>query len=243
MSQDPNQPPQPQWDPQRGQWYIPGQQQYAPPQGYPQQPYGQQGYSGQPYGQAPQDQGPQGRHGQPEYGQPNGPGSTQYPGQPDYVPRPQLPKASKHRKWPWVVGAVVLLFIIIAATSGGTTPAPTTSAAAPAASGSAAPAAPAASESAAPAATGVVYEVAGSGRATSITYGEGGGVSQQNGTRLPWTKTAKAADGFGIYALTAQSSGSGEISCKITVNGEEIATQTSSGQYSVVSCSGTSSPF
>jgi hypothetical protein len=49
-------------------------------------------------------------------------------------------------------------------------------------------------------------------------------------------------DGSG-YSLTAQSNGSGEITCRITVDGEEIARQTSTGQYAVVSCSGSDTGF
>jgi hypothetical protein len=53
-----------------------------------------------------------------------------------------------------------------------------------------------------------------------------------------------AADGgFGVYSLTAQSGGSGAITCRITVDGEVISEQTSNGQYAVVSCSGSGSPF
>ena len=49
-------------------------------------------------------------------------------------------------------------------------------------------------------------------------------------------------DGSG-YSLTAQSNGSGEITCRVTVDGEEIARQTSTGQYAVVSCSGSDTGF
>ena len=45
---------------------------------------------------------------------------------------------------------------------------------------------------------------------------------------------------FQPLSLTAQSGsgGNGEISCRITRNGEEITSSTSSGPYAVVSCSG-----
>lgn len=171
------------------------------------------------------------------YGQPTG----QWP------PRPPAPK--KSRKWPWVLGGVVVLIVLIAAISGGgETAAPTgTTGAAPATSAPSAPSGAGdgsdAPSSSAGASSGVVYEVTGSGRATSISYGGAGGISQANGERLPWTETADAADGFGIYSLTAQSNGSGEITCRITVDGQEIARQTSTGQYAVVSCSGSDSGF
>lgn len=216
VSQPPG--PGPQWDPQSQRWYLPAGEGPPPPGNASGQ--GSPGPYGQPQGQ---------QQGQP------------YPGQPSYIPQPPPPK-KKRKKWPFILGAVVLLFIIIiAVNSGGGTPSPTgsTGAASAASPGAAAPG----TSSSAPAASGVVYEVTGSGQATSISYGSNGGISQENGARLPFTKTAPAQDGFGIYSLTAQTSGSGSISCKITANGKEIANQTSNGQYAVVSCSGSSSPF
>jgi hypothetical protein len=98
--------------------------------------------------------------------------------------------------------------------------------------------------SSAQAASGVVvYEVAGTGQANSISYGGTGGISQANGEQLPWTMQASATRGFGVYSLTAQNGGSGAITCRITVNGQPIAQQTSTGQYAVVSCSGSSSSY
>lgn len=207
---------------------LPEQGQYAPPPSYAAQ--------GQPT---------------PGYGQPGGPPSGGPPrggyGQPTGQWPPQPPAPKKSRKWPWFVGGAVLLVILIAAIGGGgsSTPTGSTGAAPTAAPSSSAPAGGGSTgaSSSAPASSGVVYEVTGSGRATSISYGSDGGISQANGERLPWTESAEAADGFGIYSLTAQSSGSGEITCRITVDGEEIARQTSRGQYAVVSCSGTSSGF
>jgi hypothetical protein len=103
MPQDPNQPPQPQWDAQQGQWVLPGQAQ--PPYPGQQQSYGQQGSYG--YGQ-PRG----GAQGQP-YGQPSG----QWP--------PQAPQApQRRRKWPWIVGAVVVLFIVVGIANGGNSGAP-----------------------------------------------------------------------------------------------------------------------
>ena len=104
MSYDPNQAPQPQWDPQQGRWVLP--EQGAPHVG------GAQGYGDQHgYGQPPQGPyGPwDGRYSQQAQG---GAGGPQYPGQPRYVPQPS--PQPQRRKWPWIVGAVVLLFIVIA---------------------------------------------------------------------------------------------------------------------------------
>ena len=88
MTQDPSQPPQPQWDAQQGRWVLPGQP----------QPAGQ----GQPYGQT-------GTYG---YGQSSGPMPSQPYGQPYGQGSPQLtPK--KSRKWPLVVGGIFVLLVII----------------------------------------------------------------------------------------------------------------------------------
>jgi hypothetical protein len=225
-----SQPPTPQWDAQQGRWVLPEQAQYAPPPGYAQAPTGHGPASGGPRhgGQNPAYGAPQAGYGQP---------TGQWP------PPPPAPK--KSRKWPWIVGGVVLLIVLISAINSGGSPAPTgATGAAPSAAPSSAPsAAGGGAESSAPAASGVVFEVTGSGRATSISYGTNGGVSQANGERLPWTESVEASDGFGVYSLTAQSNGSGEITCRITVDGEEIARQTSTGQYAVVSCSGSDTGF
>lgn len=100
----------------------------------------------------------------------------------------------------------------------------------------------------APATTGgdvITYEVSGSGTAGNITYVKDDtmGMEQVNGTSLPWTKDVTFDAGvltFQPLSLMAQSGsgGSGEISCRILRNGEEITSSTSSGPYAVVSCNG-----
>lgn len=88
----------------------------------------------------------------------------------------------------------------------------------------------------------IVFEVTGNGvtKASSISYGIGGNQSQDNGAALPWQKQSTSNDSFLILSLVAQSgSGSGSISCKITVDGKVVVDNTSQGQYAVVTCSGT----
>lgn len=88
----------------------------------------------------------------------------------------------------------------------------------------------------------IVFEVTGSGvtKASSISYGVGGNQSQDNGATLPWQKQSTSDDPFLIVSLVAQSgSGSGSISCKITVDEKVVVDNTSQGQYAVVTCSGT----
>ena len=87
----------------------------------------------------------------------------------------------------------------------------------------------------------VTYEVTGTGTAQNITYGGNGGTSQQTNATLPWTVTDPAPQGFGFYSLTAMNgTGAGEIRCRIKIGERLLVENVSSGQYAVVSCSGTS---
>lgn len=112
-SQDPNRPPQPQWDPQQGQWVLPGEQ---------------SAHGGLQQGQCVQ----QGYEQQAQHGQPQGPQQpTQGYGQPPGQWPPQQPAqapASRGRKWPWIVGGIVALVVIGSMVNGGgRTPTTTTS--------------------------------------------------------------------------------------------------------------------
>lgn len=88
----------------------------------------------------------------------------------------------------------------------------------------------------------VTYEVTGSGSTASITYTSDANFNQaqEQGAQLPWTKQVTLGDGFlSVASLTAQSGGSdGEITCRITQDGEVISENTSSGMYAVVTCGG-----
>ncbi|SFT45328.1 CD20-like family protein [Actinopolyspora lacussalsi subsp. righensis] len=85
----------------------------------------------------------------------------------------------------------------------------------------------------------VLYEVTGSGGASSITYGKGTQTSQQTNAELPWSKETGIADSVQFYSLTAQNGQSGgDITCKITVDGEVLAENTSNGQHAMVTCNG-----
>lgn len=86
--------------------------------------------------------------------------------------------------------------------------------------------------------TQVTFEVTGPKRASSISYGVGADQAQDNGVKLPWTKTVTSTDALLIGVVTAQSgAGSGAITCKIKVDGKEVKTNKSSGEYAVVTCS------
>ena len=89
----------------------------------------------------------------------------------------------------------------------------------------------------------VTYEVTSDGSAGAVTYitVANGTVGQEQNTNaaLPFTYTFEAQDGFNAYSLVGQAgAGASTISCKITVNGEVLVEQTSTGQYAVVTCAG-----
>lgn len=96
----------------------------------------------------------------------------------------------------------------------------------------------------------VTYEVTSDGpTASSVTYMtlNNGGTGQEQATdaALPFTKELTLEDGgafsTNVFSLVAQAAeGATTISCKITAKGEAIAEQTSTGEYAVVSCSGSS---
>lgn len=210
--------------------------------------YGSRGQQ-QNHGRQPAQQpGPYGNYPPPEQGQygaggPNQPPPPQYQFAGGYQP-PQPPARKKHKKWPWIVGAVALLFLIMAVFGGGETP-PTTPAAGVGQPSSAAPAAPSEDASASEAPAGgsgtVVYEVTGEGRATNVTYSSNGsgGQSQRTNVRLPFRDEIQAEEFFGFYSVVAQNGQSGgTITCKITKDGEVIGEGESEGAFAVVTCNG-----
>lgn len=85
----------------------------------------------------------------------------------------------------------------------------------------------------------VVYEVSGAESAGNITYSADGstGIAQENGVALPWSTEVQFAEGaLRVATLSAQNAGAGDITCRITVDGEVVAELTSSGEFAVVSC-------
>lgn len=143
------------------------------------------------------------------------------------------------------IAAAALLALSLTGCGAASTP----TADAPADSSSAAPV----EEAAAPAEEAdaprtVTYDVTSdAGTASNITYmtfNDGGsGTEQATDAAVPFTKAVEIKeDGafeMSIFSLTAQGSADATtITCKITVDGEVISEQTSTGQYAVVSCSG-----
>lgn len=93
----------------------------------------------------------------------------------------------------------------------------------------------------------VTYRVTGSGRATSITYltadSSGSGTDQVSNRKLPWKKTVAIKDTSAfsttVFSLVAQTGASGgRVTCEIEADGKVISKHSSSGAYTVVSCSG-----
>lgn len=86
------------------------------------------------------------------------------------------------------------------------------------------------------AATEVTFEVTGSGSVGVITYSRGPAVAQVSGVELPWEQTAPAAEGPAEYSVSAAGA-SGELSCRIVVDGVVLAEETA-GDYGAISCAG-----
>jgi hypothetical protein len=89
--------------------------------------------------------------------------------------------------------------------------------------------------------THVVYEITDARSAGTVTYssGQGGSIGQEQSQHLPWHKEFDVDSGsLFVPTLSAQNSGSGAITCKITVDGQVVAQVTSHGAYAIASCTG-----
>lgn len=93
----------------------------------------------------------------------------------------------------------------------------------------------------------VTYEVDGSSSSADLTISTpGGGTSQRGDSAVPLTNKSGTAgliftfDSGEFVYISAQrgDDNSGDITCHIKVGGIEIATETSSGPYSIATCSG-----
>ncbi|MFB9713986.1 MmpS family transport accessory protein [Arthrobacter methylotrophus] len=93
----------------------------------------------------------------------------------------------------------------------------------------------------------VVYEVEGTAKVVDITMSTASGISQQSNLKVPITAKDSGERGLtvtvnpGAYvSILAQNQGSsGTVTCRITVDGTVVSTVTSSGAYTIASCSGT----
>lgn len=89
----------------------------------------------------------------------------------------------------------------------------------------------------------VVYSVTGSGTANDITYdtlqqGSGqNGEAQVTDVNLPWTKTITASGLFTVFSVNATvGQDGGSLTCTITEDGKQIATNTASGAFASADC-------
>ena len=90
-----------------------------------------------------------------------------------------------------------------------------------------------------PASDTVAYTVTGH-RAGTITYQNGDGNASQvtDTTKLPWTVSFTVPAGTeGFLYVSAQNAGSGTIGCSISVNGQVVKQNSSTGMYAIVECS------
>lgn len=91
----------------------------------------------------------------------------------------------------------------------------------------------------------VLYEVEGTAPdGASLTYQTASGTSQQTGKRVPVVRAdgqrgieLTLPPGAFVY-ISAQNQGAGELTCRITANGQVIAENTSSGEFAIVTCEG-----
>lgn len=90
----------------------------------------------------------------------------------------------------------------------------------------------------------VIYKVDGTARTADITYATPSGTSQQQGVDVPLRKKSDSSEGIEVSMfrgdhlyISAQNNGSGTITCHILVDGREVASNTSSGEYAIASCS------
>ena len=89
----------------------------------------------------------------------------------------------------------------------------------------------------------VVYSVTGSGQANDITYatlqeGSGqNGEAQVTNVNLPWTKTITASGLFTAFNVSATvGAGGGTVTCTITEDGQQLATNTATGAFATADC-------
>jgi hypothetical protein len=85
----------------------------------------------------------------------------------------------------------------------------------------------------------VIYRVSGSTTFADLTYENGsGGTEQQHDARVPWTKTLYVRPGQFVYLSAQNGMEFGGITCEILVEGQVYKRSTSSGGYTIASCSG-----
>jgi hypothetical protein len=81
--------------------------------------------------------------------------------------------------------------------------------------------------------------VSGTTSFADLTYENGsGGTEQQHDARVPWNKTLYVRPGQFVYLSAQNGMEFGGITCEILVEGHVYKRSTSSGGYTIASCSG-----
>jgi hypothetical protein len=81
----------------------------------------------------------------------------------------------------------------------------------------------------------VTFAISGSVRRASITYTTPDGRKRHSVVSPPWSKTFTVADGQSVD-VNAHSTGDGELTCTLKVDGELLKSATSSGDSATVDC-------
>jgi hypothetical protein len=145
------------------------------------------------------------------------------PPRPDQQPKPPPPtQPAKSNRDKWIIGVLLIggLIVYVAVTddregSGGTTDVPTSSS------------------------HSLVYRVDGESRQASITYeNESGDTSQETEATLPWEESFSVEEGSFAYVSAQRGGAPGDITCTIELDGVVMESNTSSGEYSICTASG-----
>jgi hypothetical protein len=81
----------------------------------------------------------------------------------------------------------------------------------------------------------VTFAIKGSVRRTSVTYTTPDGRKRHSVVSPPWSRTFTVNDGQSID-VTAHSTGAGELTCTLKVDGDLVKSATSSGDSATVDC-------
>jgi hypothetical protein len=89
-----------------------------------------------------------------------------------------------------------------------------------------------------PGAHTVTFAIRGSVRRTSVSYTTPDGRKRHTVVSPPWSKTFTVNDGQSVD-VTAHSTGAGELTCTLVVDGDLVKSATSSGDSATVDCGDT----
>lgn len=85
----------------------------------------------------------------------------------------------------------------------------------------------------------VEYRVDGTAtKALQVSYStQNFGISQDADAALPWAVELPMSGAYSVASMNAQNAGGGSITCTIKVDNVVVDTNTSNGQFAIVSCS------